>query len=89
MNPASLLIKQLFERLQIMENYEKLTLDLIGEGLTPKARYERIQFLLNVYKNFIRAKETLEFDLDVLGFENQEKHQEAEKIYNILIGKTT
>jgi len=72
-----------------MENYEKLTLDLIGEGLTPKARYERMQFLLNVYKNFIRAKETLEFDLDVLGFENQEKHQEAEKIYNILIGKTT
>lgn len=32
-----------------MENYERLTLDLIGEGMTPKARYEQTQFLLGVY----------------------------------------
>jgi len=71
-----------------MQNYERLTLELIGEGLTPKARYERMQFLLHVYKNFLRVKETIEFDLEMLGFDNQEKHLYAEKIYNILIGKT-
>ena len=71
-----------------MENYEQLTLNLIGEGMTPKSRYERMQFLIECYKNFMRVKETLEFDLEMLGFDNQEKHMYAEKIYNILIGKT-
>lgn len=70
-----------------MENYERLTLDLIGNGLTPKAKYERAKFLLHIYDNYLKAKETIEHDLEYFGL-SHDRHKQAQKIYDILIGKS-
>ena len=70
-----------------MQNYERLTLDLIGEGLTPKARYEQMKFLLNVYNCYKRAKNQLEDDIHWYGSDHW-AHKQSQKIYDILTGKT-
>lgn len=71
-----------------MENYERLILELLGNDLTPKAKYERLKLLIETHRLYNAAKESLQSDLDYFGQEHK-RHIQAKKTYDILIGLNT
>lgn len=70
-----------------MENYERLTIDLLGSDMTPKAKYERVKFLLATHKLYNDTKQSLIDDMEYFGNEHQRRKQ-AERTYGVLTGIT-
>lgn len=72
-----------------MENYERLIIELLEDGLTPgltpRAKYEYLKFLLSIHKLYKATKESLERDLEYFGQDNK-RHIQARRTYNILTG---
>ncbi len=70
-----------------MQNYEWLILDQIGSDLTPKAKYERLRYLLEIERLYKAAKENLESNIDWFG-DGSQAHKYSKETYNILIGQS-
>lgn len=68
-----------------MQNYEWLILDQLGSDLTPKAKYERLRYLLEIERLYKKAKENLESSIDWFGKENP-RYKDAKETYDILTG---
>lgn len=68
-----------------MENYERLTFELLGNGLTPKAKYELVKQLLAVKALYKATKLSLEHDVDWFGSDSSE-YQRALHHLRILNG---
>jgi|SRR5690242_2310644 len=69
-----------------MQNYEWLILDQIGPDLTPKAKYERLRYLLEIERLYKKAKDNLESSIDWFGKENP-RYKDAKETYDILTGQ--
>lgn len=68
-----------------MQNYERLIMEKLGDGLTPKAKYERLEFLLGAYDRLQKAKQQLQSNVEWFGMSNP-RHGDAQEILDILNG---
>lgn len=67
-----------------MENYERLTIELLGNG-TPREKYEYVKWLLQMHELYTKTKLSLEDDMEYFGNAHA-RHQQALRTYHILIG---
>lgn len=70
-----------------MENYERLIIDLLGDELTPRAKYEYVKMLIASRELYNNTKLSLEEDIEWFGKSNP-RHIQAERTYDILTGKS-
>lgn len=72
------------KKCKTMENYERLTIELLGNG-TPREKYEYVKWMLNMHELYTKTKLSLEDDMEYFGNTNS-RHTQALRTYNILNG---
>ncbi len=69
-----------------MQNYEALTIELLGDNITPRAKYELVKHLLKIKELYKATEQSLLSDIDWYGV-NMSEYRRATHHYKVLQGE--